>query len=997
MRKVGTVVVLFAMLLIPTNAFSQSSSRIILLDTFGDYKKGENVFVFGELAQVSPDLYVVTQIINPNGDLCQIQQLKPLSNGNFVTDPIPLTGKICGLTGKYDVRIFYGDYTASSSFTVKNEKLQEKSSKDYLGSAVSLIESKISSVKKSSTISSDYEARFSELQTTTDLSKLKNLYVDLFLAYSAESDILDLDYRIRPAVETAFVTTKSLVTESKLDVDEAKKIDRQTAEIVFYSGIGDDKSAIKELSDIYVSITNVDPQKAPQEKQLSYSELNQLLLNLMTKSQSIMNRLVKEEIGFIFARGTGPVYTEELNDLVNLLTEARLLDSTLKKDDNLSRLVRTEWSQLRESLLGKETLAKFLETKPKVDKLHEAALLLRHLDKVDRFVSSNSTDNSELAILIQPRLDSLMSKLSSATSPQDIIDSQQEIIDMKNVIEISSRISSTITFAKNNNSGNESMIDSFQILLDKVKDAQTLNEILDIVSDYEASINDLREKRSPLSVLKFDYEKLRSKAELQSDYESLNTITNALKVIETAIEIEKGNPTINKIDKIEVLLNYYGTQGSIIRAKLDSYTKDAYKIRASEILQRAKSIENLILLGERHNKFLPGYLDFTSSMKVRLDEARDLVVKKDLDSADNQVRALFDEWREVSEKYSEDPFGSEEGYSLDEIKRIDYRKKLEQISGFVNTFYNAGFDSRSQEFLTLTEDAYELVDYGNWDDAEKKLQEIRNFVSNELEDNHKKILFDISYNPESQIWVMNGAVDKELFDRRENLYLTVYDMQGSQHSTLKFSDTKDGDFYTQWFAPTAPGLYVVKLQWRNAIGSQIIDIAEKPTVTAKTPPPSKDYTQNVDLARQFEDLQNFIETFGKTGYNANKAKFDGVISDIKNSLHDRDTSSAKSKISELQSMIERYLPSRSKIGILDAYVDDDKLYLSGAIYKTVAFPEDIYVDIFDQSGERIDEIPLKDNASGHFNQVLSKSYGPGVYVAQLEYHDLIVSDFFRIE
>lgn len=994
MRRVGVVVVLFAILLVPTNAFSQSSPRITLLDTFGDYKKGENVFVFGQIAQVSSDLYVVTQIVNPNGDLCQIQQLKPLSNGNFVTDPIPLTGKICGLSGKYDVRVFYGDYTASSSFTVKNEKFQEKSSKDYLTSALSFIESKITSTK--TTISSDYETRFSDLQTTSDISKLKELYIDLFLAYPAEADTLNLDYRIRPAVETALETTRSLVSESKLDVTEAQKIDRQTIGVVFYSGIDDAKSALKELSDVYVSITNVDPQKASQEKQLSYSELNQLLLNLMTKSQSIMNRLVKEEIGFIFARGTGPVYTEELNDLVDLLTEARLLDGTLKKEDNLSRLIRTEWSQLRESLLGKETLAKFLEAKPKVDRLHEATLLLRHLDKVDRFVSSDNTENSELATLIKPRLDSLMSKLSSATSPQDIIDSQQEIIDMKNVIEISSRISSTITFAKNNNSGNESMIDSFQILLDKVKDAQTLNEILSIVSDYESSINDLREKRSPLSVLKFDYEKLKSKAELQSDYESLNTIAGALKVIETAIEIEKGNPTINKIDKIEVLLNYYSTQSSVIRAKLDSYSKDAYKIRASEILQRAKSIENLILLGERHNKFLPGYTDFTDSMKVRLDEARDLVVKKDLDAADNQIRALFDEWRQVSEKYSEDPFGSEEGYSLDEIKRIEYRKKLEQISTFVNTFYNAGFDTHSQEFLTMIEDAYELVDYGNWDDAEKKLDEIRLFVSDELEDDHKKILFDISYNPESQIWIMNGAVDKELFDRRENLYLAVYDMQGNQHSTLKFSDTKDGDFYTQWFAPTEPGLYVVKLQWRNAVATQIIDIAEKSTKTAKTPLPSKDYVQNVDLARQFEDLQNFIELFGSAGYNSNKAKFDGVISDIRNALHDKDLSSAKSKISELQSMIERYLPSRSKVGILDAYVDDGKLYLSGAIYKTVAFPEDIYIDIFDQSGQRVDEIPLKDNASGHFNQILSKSYGPGVYVAQLEYHDLIVSDFFKV-
>ena len=994
MHKAGIAVILGVMLLVPTSAFSQSS-RITLLDTFGDYKKGENLFIYGQLAQVSADLYVVTQIVNPNGDLCQIQQLKPLSDGNFITDPIPLTGRICGIAGEYDVRVFYGDYTASSTFTVKNEKLADKPSKDYLSSAVSVIESKISSVKKSQTISSDYESRFSELKTTTDILKLKDLYSDLFLAYQSESDILDLDSRIRPALETALATTKSLVSAQKLDLVEAKKIDKQTAGVAFYSAIGDTRLAVKELSDVYVSITNVDPQKPQQEKQLSYAELNQVLLNLMTKSNSIMNRLVKEEIGFIFARGTGPVYVGELNNLVNLLTEARLLDSTLKKEDSLSRLVRTEWTNLRASLLEKESLAKFLETKPKVDKLHEAALLLRHLDKVDKFVSSNSTQNTELATLIAPKLDSLTSKLSGATTPDDIISSQKEITDMKNVIEISSRISSTITFAKNNVAGNESMIDSFQILLDKVKDAQTLEEILDIVSDYEASINELREKRTPLSTLQFEYEKLKAKAELQSDYDSLSTINNAIKVINTAIEIQKGNPTINKIDKIEVLLNYYSTQRPVIAAKLDSYTKDVYKIRASEILQRAKSIENLILLGERHNKFLPGYTDFTGSMKIRLDEARDLVVKKDLDAADNQVRALFDEWRQVSEKYDEDPFGSPEGYSLDELKRIEYRKKLDDLSNFVTTFYNPDFDS--EKFIDMTEDAYERIDLGNFDDAQKKLNEIREFVSDKIESDHKKILFEISYNPESQVWVMNGAVDKELFDRRENLYLTVYDMRGNQHSTLKFSDTKDGDFYTQWFAPTEPGLYVVKLQWRNAIASQIVDVAEKSTVTAKTPSPARDYTQNVDLARQFENLQNFIDVFGKAGYNSNKEKFDPVISDIKNSLHDKDLSSAKSKIKELQSMIERYLPTRSKIGVLDAYVEDGKLYLSGAIYKTVAFPEDIYVDIFDESGEKVDEIPLKDSPSGHFNQVLSKSYGPGVYVAQLQYHDLIVSDFFRIE
>lgn len=993
MRKVGTALILGMMLLVPTSAFSQSS-RITLLDTFGDYKKGESVFIFGQLSLISPELYVVTQMINPNGDLCQIQQLKPLSDGNFITEPIPLSGKICGVAGKYDVRVFYGDYSTSSSFNLKNEKLTDKSSKGSLASAISLIESKISAVKNKEPISGEFETRFSDLQSTSDILKLKDLYADLFLAYPSESDVLDVDSRTRPAIEIALSTTKSLVASSKLDSTAAKKIDKQTAGVAFYSGIGDTKSAVRELSDIYVSIINVDPQKPQQQKQLNYEELNQLLLNLMTKSNSIMNRLVKEEIGFIFARGTGPIYSEELNDLVNMLTEARLLDGTLKKEDTLSSLIRIEWSTLRESLIAKETLAKFLEAKPKVDKLHEAALLLRHLDKVDRFVLSDDAQNSDLAKLIKPRLDSLMGNLRGATSPSDIISMEKEIVEMKNIIEISSRISNTINFAKNNNA-NPSLIESFQELLDKVKEANTLDEILDIVSDYDTSINELREKRSPLSTLKFEYEKLKSKAEIQSDYESLNTINNALKIINTAIEVEKGNPTINKIDKIEVLLNYYNTQSSVISSKLDSYTKDVYKIRASEILQRAKSIENLILLGERSNKFLPGYTDFTADMKIRLDKVRNLVIQKDLDAADTQVRELFDEWKLVSEKYEQDPDGTETGYTLDEIKRIEYRKKLDSLSDFVTTFYNSDFDS--EKFIDLTEDFYQKIDLGNFDDADKKLKEIREFVTEQLESGHKKILFDISYNPESQIWVMNGAVDKDKFDKRETLYITIYDMKGTQHSTLKFSDTKDGDFYTQWFAPTDPGFYVVKLQWRNAVSSQIVDVAEKSTITAKTPPPSKDYTQKVDLARQFENLQDFIQVFGSAGYNSNKAQFDSVMDDIKNSLHNKDTSTAKSKIKELQSMIERYLPTRSRAGVLDAYVDDGKLYLSGALSKTVAFPEDVYIDIFDESGEKVDEILLKDNSSGHFNQVLSKSYGSGVYVAQLEYHDLVLSDFFRIE
>ncbi len=115
-----TVVALAVLLLMPVYASAQSSDRITIFDNFGHHDKGEQLFIFGNLAQVLPDSYLILQIVNPNGDICQIQQLTPLSNGLFVTDAIPLKGRICGLQGNYDIRIFYGEYSITSSFSISS-------------------------------------------------------------------------------------------------------------------------------------------------------------------------------------------------------------------------------------------------------------------------------------------------------------------------------------------------------------------------------------------------------------------------------------------------------------------------------------------------------------------------------------------------------------------------------------------------------------------------------------------------------------------------------------------------------------------------------------------------------------------------------------------------------------------------------------------------------------------------------------------------------------
>ncbi|MDC8437924.1 MAG: hypothetical protein LV468_02860, partial [Candidatus Nitrosotenuis sp.] len=757
MRRAGTAAFMLAILLIPTHAHAQTS-QIILLDTFGEFKRGDHFFVFGEVSQVLPDLFVVIQIVNPNGDLCQVQQLKPLSDGHFITDTTPLTGRICGLVGEYTVKVFYGDQSKTATFSITDKKATEVLEVEYLLAATDLVESKIGSLRESVGGSqlSEYEDRLNQIRKMSSsqsaILQLRDLYSELLSVGLEDSDIYDLDIQFRPAVEAALEMTKKLVTSSIIDQAEAKKINSQIYSVMFYSHIGNAQTAIGAINDVYVQITNVDPQKVSSEQPRTYEEINQLVLNLMTKSNSIMNRQLKEEIGFIFARGTGPLYVGELENLLDILTKARTLDATLKREDSLTQLIKAEWEVLRESLLGAETLEKFVEKKDKVDKLYDAVILVRSLDKVDRFTSGEQ--KPELAVLIGPRLDDLLARLQSATSPDDILAVEQEILDMKNVIDISSRISTTISFSKKNNA-DPKLIESFEALLEKVKSASTLNEILGVVSEFDGTINDLREKRSPLSVLKFEYEKLKSKAELQADYESLVKINNAIRVIDTAIELDEGNPTINRIDKIEVLLSWASQQEPIIQAKLDSYTKDAYKIRASDILQRAKSLENLADLGTTHNRFLPGYSDYTKSLKERVRVAQNLVVKGDLDGADNLVRELFAEWQQVSKKYSDDPFGSEVGYSADEIKRIEYRKKLEALSSFATSFYNADFEEHAPEFNKMKEKAYDLINYGNFVDVDSQIKEIRKYLGENLEMKNKKIIFDISYNPEKEIWVMS--------------------------------------------------------------------------------------------------------------------------------------------------------------------------------------------------------------------------------------------------
>ena len=982
----------------PAYASAQTPDRIALLDNFGTFDKGERIFIFGSIAQILPDSFLILKIVNPNGDLCQIQQLTPLSNGLFITESIPLEGRICGVSGNYEVKVFYGNYTSSAKFSVTSNNYNKKIDSEYIAAAQTLVSNKIQSVGEVTGVSTLIYTETLDLiksKTTQNISDLEQLYVDLWADFFIEDDLFEINTQFRPAVDAALEATAVLVELGKISFDVANDIDRETFAAIFYSHIDDNRNAVAKLNDVFVLIKNSDPVKVPEKKSsLTFRELEDALLNIMTKSQSIMSRDVKEQVAFIFSRGIGPLYADELDQMLDLLSKSRFLDVILRNNDPLYRMVNTEWESSKSNLVTKSTMEELLESKPKVDKIHQAALLLRELDDVDQFIFSDEDENSELAQIISPTWKDLQIDLELATSVDDIINSQTKIMNMNRVIDASSRISKAveITQIAGVNSG---LTEEWQLLLAKVKAANTVSEILDIVSEFDRSITELREKRNPLSLLKFEYEAMKGKAELQADYSNLVMINNALRIIDTAEKMAEGNPTVSKIDRIEVLLTWASTKAPEIKEDLFSYSKDAYKIRASDILQRAKSLENLVDLSLRSKKFLPGYTDFADSMIERVDTTRSLVMKNDLDTADNLIRELFDEWQEVSRAYDDDPRGSDVGYSKDELIRIEYREKLDRLSNTVSNFYNADFEPYSDEFVKMTEETSELIDYGNFIDAELKLKELNKFLSEHLALKNERIIYDISYDQEKNIWVIRGAVDNRdpmmMNDQRENLYLTVYDMDGNVHSKLKFRDTRDGDFFTQWHAPTEPGLYTVMLQYQNSKASQIVNIADK-TERKYT----SSVTNDTELSRDFEELKTFLEKYGGSNYDKNKGSFNPVIEDIKRGLADRDSELVNDKLEELKRLNERYLPVRSRSAVIEVTFEDDKLFIAGAVQKTLSFREDLFVDIYDQRGNLVEDFAIKDSASGHFNEVISTPLEPGSYVARLYYHDLTVSDFFTI-
>ncbi|MGH1569026.1 MAG: hypothetical protein ACRBBZ_07615 [Nitrosopumilus sp.] len=65
MDRIPLVLSLFVILLMPVYASAQTPDGITILENFGDYDNGEPLFVYGQIANILDDSFLILQIFNP--------------------------------------------------------------------------------------------------------------------------------------------------------------------------------------------------------------------------------------------------------------------------------------------------------------------------------------------------------------------------------------------------------------------------------------------------------------------------------------------------------------------------------------------------------------------------------------------------------------------------------------------------------------------------------------------------------------------------------------------------------------------------------------------------------------------------------------------------------------------------------------------------------------------------------------------------------------------
>jgi hypothetical protein len=86
---------------------------------------------------------------------------------------------MCGLSGDYDIKLFYGDYSTAATFQVTPNYYQKPSEQTLLKNAEQLVSDKINLIDSEFGLGTTFFNRLNIAVSDNDLQELEDIYVDL--------------------------------------------------------------------------------------------------------------------------------------------------------------------------------------------------------------------------------------------------------------------------------------------------------------------------------------------------------------------------------------------------------------------------------------------------------------------------------------------------------------------------------------------------------------------------------------------------------------------------------------------------------------------------------------------------------------------------------------------------------------------------------------------------------------------------------------------------
>lgn len=171
--------VLFGILLASGFAYpAYAESEVVLSVDKQVYVVGESVVILG-LVQSPSSIPAIVQVWNPDNKACSSQEVNVQDNGSFKTQPILLSGELCGVEGTYSIKVFYGQFEASATFEVQAPVTDAKAGSsrleillDILNKARQNVDNKIADYQASGeTVPDDINAIYQEGLAQLELTK----------------------------------------------------------------------------------------------------------------------------------------------------------------------------------------------------------------------------------------------------------------------------------------------------------------------------------------------------------------------------------------------------------------------------------------------------------------------------------------------------------------------------------------------------------------------------------------------------------------------------------------------------------------------------------------------------------------------------------------------------------------------------------------------------------------------------------------------------------